>query len=114
MLTLTQSSILNAVSDDYEDLERIYKSICLEFSSERYNPSDPTSFYWREGKSGLSLAELADNLVVLVDQGLLEVRMPNAALGSGGDFSYVWKGWFGLTSAGRRCLLESENRNDVS
>ena len=38
-LEKTKWLILNATTDDYEDLEQLYRSICFEFSSEFYNPS---------------------------------------------------------------------------
>jgi hypothetical protein len=34
MLTDTQLAVLKVLADDFEDLERISKSICLVFSSE--------------------------------------------------------------------------------
>ena len=40
-LTKTQWLILNATADDFEDLEQIYRSICLDFSADRYDRSDP-------------------------------------------------------------------------
>jgi len=109
LLTTIQMAILNAVVDDYEDLERLYRSLCLEFSSENYRPDDPSAFYWREGQTGLSLAELADNIIRLVEKGYLEVRMPDVGQQLGADCSFVWKGWFGLTDSGKAYLLASSS-----
>jgi hypothetical protein len=103
VLTKTQWKVLNATADDYEDLEQIYKSICLEFSSDRYDPSDPNSFYWRAAADRVLLAEIADCIRSLVDQRLLTVRMTESGgpPSSYSDLSYVWKGWFQMTAQAR-------------
>jgi hypothetical protein len=94
--------ILEATSDDFEDLEQIYRSICLEFSPERYDLADPNAFYWRESADRIRLGDLIDNLKALVDEGLLRVRVPDSdePPDTSGDLSYLWRGWFGLTPQG--------------
>jgi hypothetical protein len=56
-LTNTQWVVLNAATADFEDLKRIYRSVSVEFSSERYEPADPNSFYWREAREAVSLLQ---------------------------------------------------------
>jgi hypothetical protein len=110
-----QRLILGAASDDFEDLEQIYRSICLEFSPERYDPADPNAFYWREPSQRIRLEDLIDNLKALVDEGLLHVKLPDRddPPDTAGDPSYLWHGWFGLTAAGR-AARESANSEPVA
>lgn len=102
-LNKVQRLILGAASDDFEDLEQIYRSICLEFSPERYDPNDPNAFYWRESADRVRLEEVLDNLKTLVDRGLLRVKLPDrdAPPDTSSDLTYLWHGWFGLTPDGR-------------
>jgi hypothetical protein len=102
-LNKVQRLILDAAADDFEDLEQIYRSICLEFSPERYDPSDPNAFYWREPADRVRLEEVVDNLKALVDRRLLCVRLPDsdAPPDTSSDLTYLWRGWFGLTPEGR-------------
>jgi hypothetical protein len=110
-LTETQWLVLNATSDDAEDLERIFRTICLEFSAEEHARTEPDAFYWREAKDAVPLSEIVDAIRVLVDRGLLAVRLPegerDAFARSPNDPSYLWHGWFGITSKGR-VELESQ------
>jgi hypothetical protein len=107
-LTRTQWLVLNATADDFEDLERIYRSLSLEFSPGKYDPSDPSSFYWREAKDCVPLAEIADCVRDLVDRGLLSVKLQDECGTSytRTDPSYVWRGWFQMTPYART-LVES-------
>ena len=111
-LTKTQMLILNSALDDWENLEQIYRSICLEFSPERYNPSDSNSFYWREATAHVPLSELVDELRSLVDHGLLSVRDPDSKVlpAEKSDASYLWRGWFSTTPEGRSRLLSQASR----
>ena len=103
MLTSIQLAILNAMADDLENLEQIYKSVCLEFSSEQFDPSNPGSFYWRAATNGWLLSEVADNLVTLFDYGFIECRLHGKPgfLHVPQDLSFVWRGWFQMTVKGR-------------
>ncbi|GEM_PF-4451467 len=124
-ITQDQWLILNAMADDYENLEQIYRLICLEVSPEGYNPSDPNSFYWREAKDRVPLSDIVDNLLLLVKEGLLSVRMEDGRVPSDtkndlsylwrgwfkitpNDLSYLWRGWFKITPNGRKVLVSSE------
>jgi hypothetical protein len=109
-LTKMQWLILNATADDFENLENIYRSICLEFSAEKFDPTDPKAFYWREAEDAVPLSEIVEAIRVLVDRRLLSVRLPqdNAALPSS-DLSYLWSGWFGITGLGRMALTSELN-----
>jgi hypothetical protein len=104
-LTKTQWLVLNAATDDFENLEQIYRSVSLEFSSERYNPSDPSSFYWREAKDRVPLSQIADCIPALVDDGLLELRnTEDGGRSCAADLTYVWRAWFKITRKGRTLL----------
>jgi len=105
-LTKTQWLVLSATADDFEDLERIYRSICLEFSAERYDAADPASFYWREATDAVPLSEIVEALRLLVDNELLSVRFPqgDSIAHPSNDLSYLWRGWFGITEAGKTAL----------
>ena len=110
-ISRTQWLIMNATSDDYEDLEQIYRSTALEFSAERYNPTDADAFYWREAKEALLLSDIVDNIRLLVSQGLLSVKLATANVlpDTNNDLSYLWRGWFRITPKGREILLASES-----
>ncbi len=87
--------VLNATSDDFESLEQIYLSVCMEFSSENYRPDDSNAFYWRKASDAPLLADIADTIKKLFEMGLLEIRMdlyePATSIV---DSSYVWRAWF--------------------
>jgi hypothetical protein len=109
MLTKTQWLALNATADDFEDLEQIYRSINLELCPQESSPTN--SCYWRDAKDRVPLAEIADCIRSLVDQGLLTVRMTDG----GGphdshDLSYLWKGWFQMTPDGRTLVETSASQ----
>ncbi|GAB6187999.1 hypothetical protein JCM17478_35010 [Thermopirellula anaerolimosa] len=101
-----QRRILNAAADDYEDLEQIYRSISLTFSSHNYRPSDPNAFYWREAEDAVPLSEIIEGIRVLVESGLLSVRLPESRTyaPTSQDVSYLWRGWFRITEKGRIAL----------
>jgi hypothetical protein len=109
-LTRTQWLVLNSTADDFEDLERIYRSISLEQSFEGHDGSSPDFLCWRDAKGAPSLAEIADCIRSLVAQGLLTIRMPDtgAPPDSQSDLSYVWKGWFQMTPEARILVESSE------
>lgn len=101
-----QRRILNAVADDYENLEQIYRSMCLTLSSHNYRPSDPNAFYWREAEDAVTLSEIIEGIRVLVESGLLSVRLPEsgAYTPTSQDVSYLWRGWFTVSEKGRIAL----------
>jgi hypothetical protein len=109
-LTNTQRRVLNAAVDDFENLEQIYRSICLEFSSERYNASDGGAFYWRESADAIPLSEIVDAIQSLVGQGLLAARLVEGTFVTvaTSDQSYLWRGWFATTDAGKAALSQSD------
>lgn len=108
-ITTTQWRVLNATADDFENLEQIYRSLCLEFSSENYEASDRRMFYWRESADAVPLVEIVDAIRSLVDKGLLSVRLPQGDSFTirSNDLSYLWRGWFTMTDAGRALLGQS-------
>jgi hypothetical protein len=114
-LTTIQRRVLNATADDFEDLEQIYRSICLEFSSENFGASDRRMFYWRESVDAVPLAEIVEAIRLLVDQGLLSVRLPqgNTLAITSNDLSYLWRAWFTTTDAGRALLGAKRDQNDL-
>jgi hypothetical protein len=107
VLTLTEfeSDVLNAMADDIENLEQIYKSLALEFSPENYQSGDVSAFYWRQREPQIFLADIADALTTLTRKGLLTVRLEDGQAISSG-FEYAWQGWFGLTQLGRAMLID--------
>jgi hypothetical protein len=87
--------ILNATSDDFENLEQIYRSVCLEFSPEHYDPNNSKSFYWRESANAPSLAELAEAVKKLALEGVLEAKTEAGKPANlKGDSSIIWQAWF--------------------
>jgi hypothetical protein len=99
-LDRTAWEVLNATADDCENLEQIYRMVCLEFSPEDY---ERQAFYYRPLRGAPSLDEVADRIRNLVDAGLLR-----AVMGANGDpvsdladLGYVWRAWFAMTPKGR-------------
>ncbi len=105
VLTKTQWLVLNATADDFEDLERIYRSLNLEFCAQESAAAN--SSYWRDANDKVPLAEIAECIRSLVTQGLLTVKMTEGGgPPSTHDLSYLWNGWFQMTTEGR-ALVES-------
>lgn len=106
MLTIDQE-VLNAVSDDWESLEQIYRSITLEFSSERYSPDDPASFYWRDSGRGFSLPQISECIERLVREGLLKARREDGSFVDSVADGEVLRCWFFASDLGRQWLNDS-------
>lgn len=85
---------LNACADYHENLEQIYRSISLRFSSENYRPTDPNAFYWPQGEDAVPLSENVEAIRELVEPGLLSVHLPDGELHTptSADLSYLWRG----------------------
>jgi hypothetical protein len=103
--------VLNATSDDFEDLEHIYQSISLEFSAENFKPNDQKSFYWREALNAPLLREIADTIKKLTSEGLLEAKtesgvVPDSRL----DSAIVWQAWFHATEEAIAILRAQSQR----
>lgn len=108
MLSKTQWLVLNATADDFEDLERIYRSINLEFVDQ--DGRDAGSF-WRDAKDQVPLAEIAECILHLVAHGLLTVRMPESGdAPDKDDLSYLWNGWFQVTPEGKEEVESSASQ----
>ena len=107
-ITMIEMLVLSAASDDYENLEQVYRSLALEFSAENYDPSNPKSFYWREAAQAPSLSEIANAIRQLTVDGLLEGRMEDGSpIVTLHDPSLVWQGWFRTTETGLNLLQNS-------
>ena len=105
-MTLDQE-ILNATSDDWEALEQIYQSVCLDFSSENNEKDGPNSFYWRENGRGFLLSQVADSMKRLVSTGLLLARREDGNFVASVSGDDVWRCWFRVSEIGREELLEA-------
>jgi hypothetical protein len=108
-LTKTQWLVLNATADDFEDLEQIYRSINLAFCPQESGVVAAPS--WRDAEDRIPLAEIAECIREMVDQGRLTARMSDG----GGrpdmrDLSYVWKGWFQMTPEARELVEASASQ----
>ncbi len=106
ILTIDQE-VLNAVSDDWESLEQIYRSITLDFSAERYSANDPTSFYWRDSGRGFSLTQISETIERLVRDGLLKARREDGIFVDSVADGEVLQCWFFVSDAGREWLVNS-------
>lgn len=112
-LNRTHYLVLNATTDDFEDLEQIYRSVCLTFSPERYSPSDPGAFYLRPSEDAVPLSEIVEAIRYLVDHGLLGVHLPDnySDARDPKDVSYLWRAWFKITEKGRIALQAWASRD---
>lgn len=109
-ITKTEVLVLNAASDDYENLERIYRSIVLEFSPDNYDPLNTNFFYWREAADAPSLSKLADAIKLLINKGLLAGRTENGMpIAIPFDSSVVWQGWFRTTELGLKIIQAADD-----
>lgn len=109
-LSSIEQLVLNAASDDFENLEHIYRSISLEFSSENFKPNDPKSFYWREAPNAPALGAVADAVQKLTMEGLLQARTESgAALNPRADSKFVWQAWFHATKEVIAALRDANN-----
>ena len=102
-LTVAQE-ILNATSDDWESLEDIYRSICLEFCSEFSQPDCAKPRYWRESDWAIPLADIAEGTLHLTETGLLEARREDGTMITKVSSEAVWRCWFHITEKGRSAL----------
>ena len=105
-LTVEQE-VLNAASDDWESLEQIYRSVCLDFSAENYVPDDPTAFYWRDSNRGFSLAQLAEATIQLVDSEMLQARLEDGTFVATVSENQLWRCWFKTSEKGKQALHDS-------
>ena len=99
--------VLNALADDWEDLEQIYSMVCFDFSSEGYEARGDGAYYLRPTKGAPMLRDLAERVCELAEAGLLEVRLDKAPVANLLDRTYVWRGWFRMNPAGRKAWEES-------
>jgi hypothetical protein len=108
-LSKIERLVLEAASDDFENLEHIYRSISLEFSAKKFKPADPNSFYWREAVNAPPLTQIADAIKILASEGFLESRTESGTTPSTeGDSAFVWRAWFHTTKDAMSLLRSSE------
>jgi len=107
-LDRTSWEVLNATADDCENLEQIYRMVCLEFSVEAYKQH---AYCLRPAPGAPSLEELANRIRELVDAGLLTAVMDDNGepLRDLADASFVWRAWFAMSPAGRTAWEASEH-----
>lgn len=109
-ITKTEVLVLNAASDDYENLEQIYRSLVLEFSPDNYDPLKTNFFGWREAADAPSLSKLADAIKLLTNKGLLAGRTENGMpIAIPFDSSVVWQGWFRTTELGLKITQAADD-----
>jgi hypothetical protein len=111
-LDKTAWEVLNATADDCENLEQIYRQVCLEFSSADY---DRGVFCYRPAEGTPLLSEVADRIRQLVKCGLLTVVVDEDGLPwkDLDDATLVWRGWFQMTAQGRKVWESSEYASTV-
>jgi hypothetical protein len=104
-LTRTQMLVLNSTADDWENLEQIYRSVCLEYLPD-ISGSSPGSLCWRQGRFFIELSEVVDALQSVVEEGLMAVKSSDGkdVEDFRRDLSYLWRGWFKMTPEGRARL----------
>lgn len=99
-LDRTAWEVLDATADDWENLQQIFFAVCCEvpdaIPKEQYGPVYVPKHLPR-------LREVADEVVRLVEAGLLEAREEDvdAPVSDLTDRSYVWRAWFAMTMKGR-------------
>lgn len=93
--------ILDAVSDDWESLEDIYRMVCLEFSAEEFAKSDKKSFYWRRSSNNFTLSELAQTIFSLHSLGQIDARDENGREIAQLANNNIFDCWFKINRKGR-------------
>jgi hypothetical protein len=107
-LTTIEWLVLNETLDDAESLEQIYRALAFELSESPSQSHAPDAYYWRESKSPILLAEIADAIRSLVEKKLLVVCQDPAEVPPPEDLSYVWRSWFQASSEGRALCVANE------
>ena len=111
-LSQNELRVLDAVADDVENLEQIYRAVALEFVEDESVPRGPklTAGYWQERNDAILLSDVAAAMVRLVAQGLLEPVMDeNGNPWRNTDHpSMVWRAWFRITKLGMAALAEHD------
>jgi hypothetical protein len=107
-LTSTEWAILNATADDMENLEQIYRTVCLEYFQDNHG-----SGHWRERKPLVCLADIAEGIRRLLGEGFLVPIMDEegSPWTDMDDVSVFWRAWFQMTQAGRDAWSSSEHCN---
>lgn len=104
-ISKTEMLVLNATSDDYENLEQICRSLALDFSPENFNFLNSNYFHQRETIDALLLTEVENAIKELVNKGLLEGRTEKGTpIEIPIEPSLVWRGWFRASEIGLRLL----------
>ncbi len=93
--------IIASLSDDWENLEQLYKMISLEYVQGSQESGNPC---WKGAKEHYLLSEIADALFSLWADGYVQVRLDGAKPTefTRADPSQVWRGWFSLTERGAK------------
>jgi hypothetical protein len=104
--------ILNATADDWENLEQIYRAVCFEVYPEKSGESGNENYLLRPVGGAPTLEELADRIHKLVADNLLIPRFAeNENLPGRPDD--LWRGWFQMSSLGRKVWSSSEHTASV-
>jgi hypothetical protein len=92
--------VLDATADDWENLQQIFFAVCCEVPDAI--PQEQYGLVYAP-KHVPRLREVADQVVRLVEAGLLEAREEDrdAPVSDLSDRSYVWRAWFAMTPKGR-------------
>jgi len=114
-LDRTAWEILNATADDWENLEQIFLLVCFDYSQAGSAEAVRSSGSYRRVQEAVLLEEIADRVHCLVVKGLLMARQgeDSRAVTDQDGLSYVWKGWFRMTAAGKELWQASEYANLV-
>ena len=105
MLTKIEWEVLNAVADDMENLEQIYRIVFLEYFDEsRGGISGSAAGCWRAREPLITLSDAADALLMLTNRGCLVPVMDENGnpWTKGDDATMVWRAWFRMTDTGMR------------
>jgi hypothetical protein len=102
----TEQEILNAASDDWESLDQIFLSVRFEFASEHYDSAKPHIHYWQDRNPSVTLAEIVETILRLVEARQLDVRREDRSSTTTIRPDDVIRSWFKVTDAGRLMLEE--------
>jgi len=94
--------ILNAMADDGENLEQMYRSICFELVSNAQSHQE-----YRPVSDAPKLWEIVEHLRELVQQGLTKPVCDEEGrpwTSNPNDVAALWKAWFVLTPHGQAML----------
>lgn len=94
-LSQLETRVLDAMADDWEELEQIYISLSYELIDSEGASTLRPSYTFRRRQNALRLTDIANALRALLDKGKIVGRTENGDyVRDARDLSMIWRSWF--------------------